>query len=64
MATTTGSAIAHKADDEGTAMRDAALALGVSETDFDRIVDQQTMVGDPRHDLGLGPQHAPRRRSS
>ncbi len=47
------SAIAHKADDEGTSLRDAALALGVSATDFDRIVDPKTMVGDPRRDLGL-----------
>ena len=37
------SAIAHKADDEGTTLREAALALGVSEADFDRIVD-------PSHD--------------
>jgi fumarate hydratase, class II len=47
------SAIAHKADDEGTSLRDAALALGVSATDFDRIVDPKSMVGDPRRDLGL-----------
>jgi hypothetical protein len=39
---------------EGTGLRDAALALGVSEADFDRIVDPKTMVGDPRHDLGVG----------
>jgi fumarate hydratase class II len=49
----TASAIAHKADDEGTSLRDAALALGVSATDFDRIVDPKSMVGDPRRDLGL-----------
>jgi fumarate hydratase, class II len=42
------SAISHKADREGTSLRDAALALGVSATDFDRIVRPQTMVGDPR----------------
>jgi fumarate hydratase class II len=47
------SAIAHKADDEGTSLREAALALNVSATDFDRIVDPKTMVGDPRRDLGL-----------
>ena len=47
------SAIAHKADDEGTSLREAALTLGVSATDFDRIVDPMTMVGHPRHDLGL-----------
>ncbi len=47
------SAIAHKADDEGTSLRDAALALGVSGNDFDRIVDPKRMVGDPRRDLGV-----------
>ena len=47
------SAIAHKADDEGTSLRDAALAVGVSATDFDRIVDPKSMVGHPRRDLGL-----------
>jgi len=47
------SAIAHKADDEGTSLREAALALGVSADDFDRIVQPKTMVGDPRRDLGL-----------
>ena len=45
------SAIAHKADDEGTTLREAALALGVTAADFDRIVDPKTMVGDPRRDL-------------
>ena len=47
------SAIAHKADDEGTTLREAALALGVSAEEFDRIVDPKTMVGDPKRDLGL-----------
>jgi fumarate hydratase class II len=47
------SAISHKADDEGTRLREAALALGVSADDFDRIVDPKSMVGDPRRDLGL-----------
>jgi fumarate hydratase class II len=47
------SAIAHKADDEGTTLREAALALGVSAADFDRIVDAKTMVGDPHRDLGI-----------
>jgi fumarate hydratase class II len=45
------SAIAHKADDEGSTLREAALALGVSAADFDRIVDPATMVVDPRRDL-------------
>jgi fumarate hydratase class II len=47
------SAIAHKAGDEGTTLREAALGLGVSATDFNRIVDPAAMVGDPRRDLGL-----------
>jgi fumarate hydratase class II len=42
------SAIAHKADDEGTTLRQAALATGyVSADDFDRIVNPSKMVGDP-----------------
>jgi fumarate hydratase, class II len=41
------SAIAHKADDEGTTLREAALASGyISAEDFDRIVDPRAMVGD------------------
>jgi fumarate hydratase class II len=47
------SAIAHRADDEGSSLREAALALGVSAADFDHIVDPKAMVGDPRRDLGL-----------
>jgi fumarate hydratase class II len=47
------SAIAHKADGEGSTLREAALALGVSAADFDDIVKPETMVGDPRRDLGL-----------
>jgi fumarate hydratase class II len=47
------SAIAHKADDEGTTLREAALALGVSSADFDRIVEPKAMVGAPHSDLGL-----------
>jgi fumarate hydratase, class II len=46
------SAIAHKADDECTTLREAALALGVSPADFDRIVVPESMVGN-RRDLGL-----------
>lgn len=48
------SAIAHNADDEGTTLREAALALGASAAEFDRIVDPKTMVGDPRRELALG----------
>jgi fumarate hydratase class II len=47
------SAIAHKADNDGTTLREAALALGVPALDFDRILDPATMVGHPRRDLGL-----------
>ncbi|MBV9143607.1 MAG: class II fumarate hydratase [Pseudonocardiales bacterium] len=47
------SAIAHKADNENTTLRQAALALGVTAADFDRIVNPHTMVGHPRRDLGL-----------
>ncbi|WP_228818772.1 lyase family protein [Nocardia transvalensis] len=47
------SAIAHKADRDNSTLREAALALGVSAVDFDRIVDPTHMVGDPRRDLGL-----------
>ena len=50
---TSASTIAHKADDEGTSLREAALALGVSADDFDRIVDPKTVVGHPQRDLGL-----------
>jgi fumarate hydratase class II len=40
------SVIAHKADDEGTTLREAALASGfISAEDFDRIVDPAGMVG-------------------
>jgi fumarate hydratase class II len=47
------SAIAHKANDEGTTLREAALPSGVAADEFDRIVDPAVMVGDPRRDLGL-----------
>jgi fumarate hydratase, class II len=41
------STIAHKASDEGTTLREAALATGyVTARDFDRIVDPARMVGD------------------
>ena len=47
------SEIAHKADREGSTLREAALALGIPADEFDRIVDPRTMVGNPRRDLGL-----------
>jgi fumarate hydratase class II len=55
------SAIAHKADDEGSSLREAALALGVPASDFDRLVDPMSMVGDPWRDLGLA---QPKRRKT
>jgi fumarate hydratase class II len=56
------SAIAHKANDDGSSLKEAALASGyVSESDFDRIVDPETMVRNPALDLGL---HAPAGRSA
>jgi fumarate hydratase class II len=40
-------AIAHKANHEGTTLREAALALGyISAADFDRVIDPALMVGD------------------
>ncbi len=45
--------MAHKADDDGITLREAALSLGVSAADFDRIIDPEKMVGDPRHDLNI-----------
>jgi fumarate hydratase class II len=40
------SAIAHKANDEGTTLKEAALALGyVTVEDFDRIVNPALMTG-------------------
>ena len=43
-------AIAHQASEEGTTLRDAALASGeISAADFDRIVDPSAMVGDTAH---------------
>ena len=47
------SAIAHKAQDEGTTLREAALASGVSAKEFDRVVVPKDMVGDPEKDLGV-----------
>ena len=53
------SATVHEAD-EGATLKAAALVTGVSEDEFDRIVDPSKvdpskMVGDPQRDLGPGP---------
>jgi fumarate hydratase class II len=46
------SAIAHRALDENTTLREAALKSGlVSAEEFDRIVDPRIMVGNPSRDL-------------
>ncbi len=46
------SAIAHKALDDNTTLREAALASGyISAEEFDRIVVPAHMVGDPHKDL-------------
>src|SRR5207302_10976758 len=48
------SVIAHRALDQNTTLREAALKGGfVSAEEFDRIVDPKTMVGDPRRDLDM-----------
>ena len=42
------SAIVHKANDDGTTLREAALASGyVSAEEFDRVVVPRQMVGEP-----------------
>jgi fumarate hydratase class II len=39
--------IAHKADHDGSTLREAALALGhISAADFDRVIDPAVMIGD------------------
>jgi fumarate hydratase class II len=44
-------AIAHKADQDGSTLRAAALALGyVSAEEFDQIIDPSAMVGDTQED--------------
>ncbi|WP_379970878.1 class II fumarate hydratase [Ectobacillus sp. sgz5001026] len=48
------SAIAHKAFEENTTLRQAAIDSGyVKAEDFDKIVNPKNMVGNPRKDLGL-----------
>jgi fumarate hydratase class II len=47
------SAIAHRALDQNTTLREAALSGGfISAEEFDRVVDPKKMVGNPRRDLG------------
>lgn len=47
-------AIAHKALDEKSTLREAAIQSGfISAEDFDKIVVPSNMVGDPKKDLGI-----------
>jgi len=47
------SAIAHRALDQNTTLREAALSGDfISTGEFDRAVDPKKLVGNPRHDLG------------
>ncbi|RJQ73778.1 class II fumarate hydratase [Pseudonocardiaceae bacterium YIM PH 21723] len=45
------SAVAHRADREGSTLREAALAEGVDAELYDRVMVPADMVGDPRADL-------------
>jgi fumarate hydratase class II len=48
------SAIAHRALDQNTTLREAALSGGfISAEEFDKVMDPKKMVGNPRHDLGM-----------
>jgi fumarate hydratase class II len=48
------SAIAHRALDQNTTLREAALSGGfISTEEFDKVVDPKKMVGNPRRDLGM-----------
>jgi fumarate hydratase class II len=48
------SVIAHRALDQNTTLRDAAVNGGfISAEEFDRIVDPRKMIGNPRRDLGM-----------
>jgi fumarate hydratase class II len=48
------SAIAHKAFEDNTTLRQAAIASGyITAAEFDKIVNPSQMVGNPHKDLGL-----------
>jgi fumarate hydratase, class II len=48
------SAIAHRALDQNTTLREAALKGGfISTEEFDKAMDPKKMVGNPRRDLGM-----------
>jgi fumarate hydratase class II len=47
------SAIAHRALDQNTTLREAALSGGfIGAKEFDKAMDPKKMVGNPRRDLG------------
>jgi fumarate hydratase class II len=48
------SAIAHRALDQNTTLREAALSGGfISAEEFDKVMDPKKMVGNPHRDLGI-----------
>lgn len=48
------SAIAHRALDQNTTLREAALSGGfISAEEFDKVMDPKKMVGNPHRDLGM-----------
>ena len=48
------SAIAHRARDQNTTLREAALSGGfISAEEFDKVMDPKKMVGNPHRDLGM-----------
>ena len=48
------SAIAHRALDQNTTLREAALSGGfISVEEFDKVIDPKKMVGNQRRDLGM-----------
>ena len=48
------SAISHRALDQNTILREAALNEGfISAEEFDKVMDPKKMVGNPRRDLGM-----------
>jgi fumarate hydratase, class II len=48
------SAIAHRALDQNTTLREAALSgRFISAEEFDKVMDPKKMVGNPRRDLGM-----------
>ena len=58
------SAIAHKANDEGLTLKEAALqSSDIDEERFDEVVDPRTMVGHGSAEVEVGGSLKARRRS-